>query len=95
MPGGNEYYAKANYRGDVASTYEERRTGKKNWAREQHVMGSYISGLPEGSSVLDVPFGQGVAKGQVDQAVELRAQRAGRHCGQDVAAFKGAQRRVK
>jgi ubiquinone/menaquinone biosynthesis C-methylase UbiE len=47
------------YTGAVAESYDARRTGQVKWQREQEILGAIIKGLPEGSSVLDIPCGTG------------------------------------
>ncbi len=47
------------YYGKVAANYEKRRTKQGWWAIEQEQMKSLLETLPEGLSVLDVPFGTG------------------------------------
>jgi ubiquinone/menaquinone biosynthesis C-methylase UbiE len=52
-PKGNQYY------GDVAEGYTERRSKQDWWHTEQAIMRDLLRDVPDGSSVLDVPFGTG------------------------------------
>lgn len=52
-----DYGARAHYHGNVAQSYDARRTGSLKWAREQALMTELIGALPRGSTVLDVPIG--------------------------------------
>lgn len=54
----DEFIAKA-YRGDTAAGYVEERIKQKNWHIEQSIIYQLLSDVPDGSSVLDVPFGTG------------------------------------
>lgn len=47
------------YHGDMASTYEARRTGSRKWRREHDAVAEFLQRLPRGLSVLDVPVGTG------------------------------------
>ena len=47
------------YYGDQAAAYEENRVGKKYWDDQQKVAKELLESLPDGLSVLDVPFGTG------------------------------------
>lgn len=47
------------YYGKVAENYEKRRTKQDWWKVEQEQMQSLLGTLPEGLSVLDIPFGTG------------------------------------
>jgi SAM-dependent methyltransferase len=52
-PTGDTYY------GEKAETYLRTRQNTENWKREHEVMVDLLSDLPDGLSVLDVPFGIG------------------------------------
>lgn len=52
-PKGNQYY------GDVAEGYTERRSKQDWWHTEQAIMRELLRDVPDGCSVLDVPFGTG------------------------------------
>lgn len=47
------------YYGDQAERYEANRVGKQYWDDQQEIAEELIAGLPDGLSVLDVPFGTG------------------------------------
>jgi hypothetical protein len=47
------------FRGAVATNYLAERIHKPIWQLEQHAMRRLLSSLPDGLSVLDVPFGTG------------------------------------
>jgi ubiquinone/menaquinone biosynthesis C-methylase UbiE len=49
----NQYY------GELAQTYVGRRTRTVKWHREQSLMQELLNNVPDGTSVLDVPFGTG------------------------------------
>ncbi len=55
----NSYFAKNKYVGLAASEYERRRNQMPRWHQELEVVKTYVDGIKEGSSVLDVPFGTG------------------------------------
>lgn len=48
-----------NYYGDQAGDYEANRVGKQYWDDQQRIAEYLIDQLPDGLSVLDVPFGTG------------------------------------
>jgi len=52
-PKGNSYYNKR------AETYEKRRRKQPWWQVEQDQMAELLAGLPDGLSVVDIPFGTG------------------------------------
>ncbi len=47
------------YQGDEAEIYVEKRLKQKSWHLEQSMIKSLLEDLPDGSTVLDVPFGTG------------------------------------
>lgn len=47
------------YYGDKAATYLEQRLSQPSWEAEQNAVRGLLAGLPDGISVLDVPFGTG------------------------------------
>lgn len=47
------------YKGDIAATYLEKRAHKPGWHLESLALASFISSMPSGLKVLDVPFGTG------------------------------------
>ncbi len=53
MKTGDTYY------GDKAREYHKKRIGLKKWQIEQSVVQEYLAEVPDGSSVLDLPFGTG------------------------------------
>lgn len=54
-----QYKAASKYFGDVAAAYDDRRTNRARWEREQQIVAEYVQGLPIGSQIADVPFGTG------------------------------------
>ncbi len=53
------YPAKKNYSGNVAVTYDKKRSKRKKWKREMAVMQTLISRFKRGASIIDVPVGTG------------------------------------
>ena len=47
------------YKGEIAATYLEKRAHKPGWHLENLALASFISSMPSGFKVLDVPFGTG------------------------------------
>ena len=47
------------YYGDKAAMYVEKRLKEEKWHREQSIIWDLLNDVPDGSSVLDVPFGTG------------------------------------
>jgi ubiquinone/menaquinone biosynthesis C-methylase UbiE len=47
------------YYGSHAQTYDERRSKTKRWQRENNSVAKLLARIPDGASVLDVPFGTG------------------------------------
>jgi SAM-dependent methyltransferase len=47
------------YHGDVAKGYLKKRLEQKSWHVEQNIMRELLAEFPDGSKVLDVPFGTG------------------------------------
>ncbi len=47
------------YKGEIAATYLEKRAHKPGWHLENLALASFISSMPSGLKVLDVPFGTG------------------------------------
>ncbi len=54
----DEFVARA-YRGEAAAKYLEERIKQKSWHLEQSIIRQLLRNVPDGSSVLDVPFGTG------------------------------------
>ena len=52
-PKGDTYYK------DIASKYEKKRTKQAWWHVEQEQMSQLLDQLPDGMSVVDIPFGTG------------------------------------
>lgn len=52
-------HAREKYRGDVASTYEAKRTDSPKWASEDKLLKEIISELAVTDTVLDIPCGTG------------------------------------
>lgn len=59
MSNRNDYSGRTAYFGDVVLNYEKNRIVEPIWHREQEYVHKYISSLPKGKSVLDVPVGTG------------------------------------
>lgn len=53
------YRAAKKYFGDVAASYEDRRTKEGRWQIEQDIVAKYVRDLPTGAEIADVPFGTG------------------------------------
>jgi len=75
MDGGNSelLYSKLKsgqsaYFGKTARNYEQERVTEPIWQIEQNFVSTYISGIPRGSSILDVPVGTGRFFGLYHQA---------------------------
>lgn len=47
------------YTGDIARSYNARRSGQEKWKREQEILAEIIAALPAGSTALDIPCGTG------------------------------------
>jgi len=47
------------YVGQIAATYDKRREDTEKWRIEQMVLESWLSEIPEGSTILDAPLGTG------------------------------------
>jgi ubiquinone/menaquinone biosynthesis C-methylase UbiE len=47
------------YFGDIASTYDSKRTGQDKWLAEDALVRDMLDDLPAGTSVLDIPVGTG------------------------------------
>lgn len=47
------------YFGDIASTYDSKRTGQDKWLAEDAIVRDMLDDLPAGTSVLDIPVGTG------------------------------------
>jgi ubiquinone/menaquinone biosynthesis C-methylase UbiE len=47
------------YHGNTAITYHERRKDSNRWKTEDRAVGRFLGTLPEGISVIDLPFGTG------------------------------------
>jgi len=58
-PGKGSRKSMGGYYGEGAERYLERRISKKSWPKEQNTVLNFLSLLPDGLSVLDVPFGTG------------------------------------
>ena len=82
-----DYSARDEYRGATAREYDAERQQSSQWQREQTIVESVLDDLPEGASILDVPFGTG-------RFVPLYARRGLRLVGVDVSRdmFRAASR---
>ena len=67
------------YHGDVAKDYLNKRLQQKSWHIEQDILRELLADVPEGSRVLDVPFGTGrfvdmyLSKGMSIYGVDISA----------------------
>lgn len=59
MSESDEYKGKSAYHGSVARDYERDRTAEPIWAVEQEFVARWVSGIPHGSVLLDLPTGTG------------------------------------